>query len=202
VAAAQLSTFLRHVESDRLAGLWRLAAATGMRRGELAGLRWSDVDLDAGSLTIRQTLTVVAGRPRFDEPKTATSRRTLTLDTDTRSALRSHRARQASERLAAGDIWQDHDLVFASENGAPLNLNTISRNFDRLVQRAGLPRITLHGIRHAYLTMLLRDGVPLKVVSQRAGHASLAVTTTVYNHAMPGYDQAVAEASRRLLAGS
>src|SRR5271165_6587931 len=98
---------------------------------------------------------VSRGRPpRFDEPKTASSRRTLALDLEATAALRGHRARQAAERLAAGDVWHDHGLVFADEDGSPLHPNTVSRTFDRLAREASLPRITLHGIRHAYLTML------------------------------------------------
>jgi len=151
-------------------------------------------------VAVRQTLTVVDSHPRFDEPKTATSRRTLSLDVDTRAALKAHRARQAAERLAAGELWQDHGLVFTDGDGSPLNPNTASRTFEKLASRAGLPRITFHGIRHANVTMLLRGGVPLRMVSQRAGHDSPTVTMTVYKHALPGDDEAVAEATGRLLA--
>lgn len=105
----QVSAFLRSVADDRLAGLWRLAAATGMRRGELLGLRWADVDLETASVAIRQSLAVVNHELTLSEPKTAAGRRSLAVNPETVAALRAHRARQATERLACGPAWQDSD---------------------------------------------------------------------------------------------
>jgi integrase len=197
----QLSSFLQFVATDRLAALWRLVASTGMRRGEILGLRWSDVDLGAGCLTIGQTLVVVNYKLAFSEPKTVAGKRTLALDPQTVTALRSHWARQAEERLVWGGEWQDTGLVFTREDGSPIHPERLSKWFDQRVNAAKLPRITFHGLRHSYVTMLLRAGQPLRVVSQRAGHSSPNVTTAVYAHVMPGDDEAAAAVGARLLGG-
>jgi integrase len=195
----QMSQFLVSTSEDRLAALWRLVASTGMRRGEILGLRWSDLDLDAGSLSIGQTLVVVDSQAVLSEPKTGAGRRTLALDPATIAALRSHRARQAEERLMYGREWRDSGLVFVREDGEPINPERLSKWFDQRVTRTGLPRITFHGLRHSYVTMLLRAGQPLRTVSQRVGHSSPNVTSAVYAHVLPGDDEAAALAGAKLL---
>jgi integrase len=170
-----------------------------MRRGEILGLRWSDLDLDAGSLSIGQTLVVVDSQAVLSEPKTGAGRRTLALDPATIAALRSHRARQAEERLMYGREWRDSGLVFVREDGEPINPERLSKWFDQRVTRTGLPRITFHGLRHSYVTMLLRAGQPLRTVSQRVGHSSPNVTSAVYAHVLPGDDEAAALAGAKLL---
>jgi integrase len=195
----QTTAFLASTADDRMAALWHLAASTGMRRGEILGLRWSDVDLDAATLTIRQTIVVVDSKPVLSEPKTGAGRRTLALDPATVTALRSHRARQAQERLAWGAAWQDVGLVFVREDGQLVNPERLSKWFGRRAKSAGLPRITFHGLRHSYVTMLLRDGQPLRTVAQRAGHSSPNVTSAIHAHVLPGDDEAAALAGARLL---
>jgi integrase len=170
-----------------------------MRRGEILGLRWSDIDLETATLTIRQTLVAVNSKPVLSEPKTGAGRRTLALDPATVAALRSHKARQAQERLMWGSEWQDTGLVFVREDGEPINPERLSKWFNQRVKRAGLPRITFHGLRHSYVTMLLRAGQPLRVVSQRAGHSSPNVTSAVYAHVLPGDDETAALVGARLL---
>jgi len=158
----QTRAFLASMADDRLAALWRLEASTGMRRGEVCGLRWSDVDLEAGNLRIAQTLVEVNYKLQFSEPKTKAGKRTLVLDPATVLALRAHRRRQLEERVAWGPLWTgaDADLVFTKEDGSPIHPERLSRYFDARVAKAQLPRITFHGLRHSYVTMLQMSDVP------------------------------------------
>jgi integrase len=201
----QVGAFLEHIATDRLAGLWRLLATTGLRRGEALGLRWRDVDLeDSSSLTVAQTLVVVDHRPVITpgRAKTKGSRRTLSLDPGTAAALRKHRARQGEERLAWGPAYADTDLCFTREDGTVLDPVWLTRTFDRHRKAAGLPVATLHGLRHAHATGLLQAGVPLKTVSARLGHASANVTLGIYAHVLPGDDAEAALVGARLLSGT
>lgn len=182
-SAEELRRFLEHVSGDRLAAAWRLSAMTGMRRGELLGLRWRDVDLEAGRVAVVQTL---IGEREFSQPKTDRSRRSVELDDETVAVLRAHRRRQLAERLAIGPAWRgEHDLVFCQEDGAPLWPQSFSRSFERRSKDAGLPRIRLHDLRHTHATLALQAGIHPKVVSERLGHASVAITLDTYSHATP-----------------
>ncbi len=187
--------FLRAVESDRLTALWRLAAMTGLRRGELCGLRWQDVDLDASRVTVVQVAAMVDSQLIFAEPKTANSRRSVAIDPETAAVLRGPRTRQREERIAWGPAWTDSGLVFTHEDGTALRPATVTRMFGQLVRRAGLPPLTLHGLRHSHITALLRVGQPVRVVSARAGHFSPGFTLSTYAHVMPGDDEAAAAAA-------
>jgi integrase len=166
--------------------LWTLLLTTGLRRGEALGLAWSDVDLDAGRITVRQTLAYVGTKAVLTETKTASSRRLIALPPVTVVALRAHRARQAQDRLGVGSGWRDTGLVFTHVDGSALNPATVSRVFDRLVGEAGVPRITLHGTRHTWATLALLEGIPSKVVAEVLGHSSTRVTEDVYQHVTPG----------------
>jgi integrase len=171
---------------DLLYALWFLLATTGLRRAEALGLRWSDLDLDAGRISIRQTLAYVGTKATFSEPKTDSSRRLIELAHETVEALRAHRSRQAEERLAIGPGYSTFDLVFAHVDGCPLSPSTVSRTFDRLVRTAGVPKITFHGLRHTFATLALLDGIPSKVVAEALGHSSTRVTEDLYQHVTPG----------------
>jgi integrase len=129
--------------------MWRLAATTGVRRGEIAALSWVDVDLDRGLVTL------------WRDPKTRTSKRTISLDAVTVGAMKANKARQATERLAAGPLWQDSGAVFTMDDGRAVATDYLTRLFGRKVIEAGLPVITLHGLRHTYATMRLRAGEPI-----------------------------------------
>jgi integrase len=185
-SAGQLAVFLEHARENRLYPLWQLLATTGLRRSEALGLRWCDLDLDEARLSVRQTLAYVGTRPVLDEPKTEQSRRLVMLERETITALRSHRARQLEERLVIGAGYRDLDLVFCHVDGKPLNPATASRNFDALVKASGLPKITLHGLRHSWATLALLDGIPAKIVAEVLGHSSTRVTEDVYQHVTPG----------------
>jgi integrase len=196
---AQIRTFLTHVRDDRLYAAWMLFATTGMRRGEVAGLRWVDVDLAAGRVTPRKPRVEVNYKVHVSEPKTAKGKRSLALDPTTAAALREHRARQAEERLIVGPGWQDSGLVFTWGDGRPLHPERFSRWFERLAREAGLPKIRLHDVRHSYATAALAAGVPAKVISERLGHANIAITMDTYSHVLPGMDERAASVVARLI---
>jgi integrase len=200
--ADELHSFLESVRSDRLHAAWQLAALTGMRRGEVLGLRWADLDLEAGWLSVRQTLVVVDNQPRISEPKTARGRRRIALDAETVAALRAHHTAQAAERLAAGPNWPNNGLVFTRPDGAPLHPEYVRRQFDRLIQRAGLPRVHLHDLRHTHATLALQAGVHPKVISERLGHATVAMTLDIYSHAIPALQQDAAATVAALITGA
>jgi integrase len=188
-AAEELARFLGSIEGERLAAAFVLLATTGMRRGEALGLRWSDVDLKAGRLSIVQTVTTVNDKIVITPPKTAKSRRSVSLDPETVSELREHRRRQNGERLKAGELWAgEGDLVFTDEIGQPVHPSALSRLFASSVRRAGLPVIRLHDLRHTYATVALGAGVHPKIVSERLGHATTAVTLDLYSHVTPTID--------------
>lgn len=172
---------------------------TGVRRGELLGLSWDAVDLDAGRLAITRTLISGKGAPRFSEPKTKRGRRSVALDAGTVDALREHRERQLDERLAWGPAYEDHGLVFCREDGTPIWPRTFSRSFDHHVRDAGLPKIRLHDLRHTHATLALEAGVHPKVVQEWLGHASIAITLDTYSHAVPAMQEDAAEKIAALL---
>jgi integrase len=186
--AHELAQFLTGVGGDRLAGAWWLLATTGMRRGEVLGVRWQDVDLDAGRVSIVRTLITTdvqrAGEPgmAWGTPKTGKGRRQVAVDPTTVSALRAHRARQLQERLAAGGVYEDGDLVCCLDDGRPLHPKTFSYYFGRHVKRLSLPRIRLHDLRHTHATLALRAGVHPRVVQERLGHANVSITLDTYSH--------------------
>jgi integrase len=200
--ADELRHFLACVRDDRLYAAWWLAALTGMRRGEVLGLRWVDLDLDGGWLSVRHTLIVVDNHIQVSKPKTARGRRRIALDPETITALRTHHTAQAAERLAAGPAWPNNNLVFTRQDGAPLHPEYVRRLFDRRVHRAGLPRIRFHDLRHTHATLALQAGVHPKVVSERLGHATVAMTLDVYSHAIPALQQDAATTIADLVNGA
>jgi integrase len=172
----QVRTFLGAVDGDRFYALWVLLLTTGMRRGELAGLRWCDVDLDAGVLSVVRTRVSVAYTVSESDPKTRSSRRSVTLDARVVAVLRTHRRRQLEERLRWGEAWTDTGYVFTREDGWPIHPERISVLFARLVEIAGVPKIRLHDLRHTSASLALASGVHPKVVGERLGHSSISVT--------------------------
>lgn len=198
-SARQLDDFLDHVRGDRLYAAWRVLAMTGVRRGELLGLEWDAVDLDTGRLAITRTLIEGKGAPRFSEPKTKRGRRSVALDPGSVDALQGHHTAQLDERLAWGPAYEGHGLVFCRENGTPIWPRTFSRSFDHHVRDVGLPRIRLHDLRHTHATLALEAGVHPKVVQERLGHATIAITLDTYSHAIPAMQEDAAARIAALL---
>lgn len=196
--AEQVGAFLRHVVDDRLAAMWRLFLTTGMRRGEVAALRWQDVDLERATLAVRQTGNRLkggvwtVGTPKGRGDAAAKSRK-LSLDAGTVAALRAHRTRQLEERLAWGSDWQDVGLVFVREDGSPLNPTTIGHRLTTRAKQGGLPHLRVHDLRHTYATLALETGVHPKVVSERLGHANIGITLNLYSHVTEGMDRDAAD---------
>lgn len=197
--AAQLQTFLDSVDGHRLAPAFVLAAHTGMRRGEVAGLRWADVDLAAKLIHVRQAAVVVNYELRLSDVKTANGERTIDVNDDVVRALIAWSQRQGEERLLVGADYADGDLVFARPDGTPTHPEVFSRTFDRLVTRSPLPRIRFHDIRHTHASLLLKAGVPMKVVSERLGHATASFTLDVYSWVLPGMQADAAAVFSRLM---
>jgi integrase len=186
------------INTAKEAGLYvpvLVAVTTGMRRGELLALRWSDVDLKAASLTVNQSLERIKGKFEFKSPKTKTSRRTISLPAITVDALREHYRTQLEERFKLGFGRDPRALVFSRPDGQPMDPDTLSKSFRRLVATAKVTPITFHGLRHTHISHLLMDGVHVKLVSERAGHASVNITLGVYAAYIPSMQS---DAARRV----
>jgi integrase len=193
--AAQLFSFLEFVRLDAAYPAFRLAAMTGMRRGEVLGVRWSDIDLSNGQLVVRHTLISIAYEVVASTPKTHRPR-LVELDDETLSCLQAHHEHRSTRRQFA-----DSDLLFTDVSGQPLHPDLFTQRFDRLVARSGLPRIRLHDLRHTHATLGLAAGVPVRVMSERLGHASPEFTMKQYMHVLPGMQAAAAQQIADLVAG-
>ena len=158
---------------------------TGLRRSEVCGLQWSDVDLDGGVLSVGRAVVVARGRPHVKEPKTAKSRRSVDLDDGTVAGLRDWRRHQLEERLRAGGAWNAGDWIFTNQLGEPVNPEWVGKRFRKLTAGDELPTITMRQLRHSHATALLRAGVHPKVVQERLGHASIGVTLDIYSSVLP-----------------
>jgi integrase len=179
----QLAAFLAASDKHVWFALWRLAALTGMRRGEVLGLMWSDLDFERGLLSVKRTLSRgVGGAYSLGTPKTAHGRRSLVLPKSVLDSLHKHRRMQLEERLAMGETYQDNNFVFASAIGEPLHPNTIGYNFSKIIAAANLPRIRFHDLRHTSATLMLLNGEHPKIVQERLGHADVSITLNRYSH--------------------
>jgi integrase len=195
----QLQTFLDAVRGHRLHPAFHLASHTGMRRGEVLGLRWCDLDLDAARLSVRQALVSIAYEAQISDVKTGTGRRTIDLDRGTVDVLKAWRIERAEEKGGiepAGD-----ELVFVKPDGSWIHPHSLSQLLDRKVAKIDVPKISLHDLRHTHATLLLKAGVPVKVVSERLGHANVAFTMAVYQHVLPGMQAEAAATFYGLLGG-
>ena len=181
----QARRFLAVADQSGRGPIWIVALATGMRRGELLGLRWQDVDFERGILSVRQTVGALRGKPDVKPPKTRSSIRDVPVPAAVMAALREHRRRQNEQRLALGPVWEDNDLVFAAANGRPIYPDNLKRDFERLVHLAGVPRIRIHDQRHTHVTLAIAAGADIGAVSQRIGHSRTSITMDVYHHVLP-----------------
>lgn len=195
----QVAAVLRAAQGDRYACLWRLALTTGMRRGELLGLRWIDVDLDNALLTIRHTLYQGKGRAwESGTPKTEKGRRSIALSPDDVAALAAHRTAHLALQLAAPE-WHETGLVFTEANGKAVNANRLRERFLKLIDRAGVPVIRFHDMRHTAASLMLAAGVHAKIVQERLGHSSISITLDRYSHVAPSLQQDAATKLETLL---
>ncbi len=177
-----------------------LALTTGMRRGEIAALKWSDIDLEAATLRVRANLQRIGGSLVEGEPKSERSRRTIRLSQVTFKALQAHRVRQAEARLRAGERWQDVGYVVSTDLGGPVDPRNLLRDWYALLDAAGIERRPLHVARHSAASLMLSRGVPLKTVQETLGHSTARLTIDLYGHLMPGDDHRAAEAMDAALA--
>ncbi|MBX6765537.1 MAG: site-specific integrase, partial [Rubrobacteraceae bacterium] len=193
LSADQARRFLDTVSGERLEALYVLAVTTGMRQGELLGLKWEDIDLDAGTLSVRRTLSEVRGGRKFEAPKSGKGRR-IRLSGRAITALRAHRKALLEERMQRAGLWQEQDLVFPSGVGTPMSGRNLYREFKTLLKRADLPDIRFHDLRHTCATLLLRQGVNPKFVQELLGHADISLTLNTYSHILPDMGDAAASA--------
>ena len=198
--ADEATALLDAAKDDPLEAFYTVALTCGLRLGELQALRWKDVDLQRRRLSVTATYQGMQdGTPVFSEPKTARSKREVHLSLMAVEALKQHRVRQLERRLLG--LWEDHGLVFATAFGRPLDGNNIrTRSFSRLLKRAGLPPMRFHSLRHTAATLLMAEGVNIKVASEMLGHADITTTLRIYSHVLPSMQEQAADAMDRLFA--
>jgi integrase len=200
----EVRTFLEASRTSRFYPLWVTAIATGLRSGELRGVRWADIDMDAGLLQVRGAIGRVDGHLELVEPKTARSRRTVPLPAIAVDALREHRRRQLTDRLLAGARWQGErwgDLVFPTVVGTPFHDSTLVHRFHVDLAAAGIRRQRLHDLRHAAASLMLAQGVSARVVMETLGHSTIAVTMNTYAHVLPAAQRDAADRMQEVLTG-
>jgi integrase len=197
LSPTQVKALLSAARGHRLEALYVLALHTGLRRSELLGLKWTDVDLDTGTLSVQRSL---ERDGTFNPPKRDKSRRTVKLTGQAVEALKSHRAHQNEERLRLGSLWEDHDLVFPNRVGKPMNAdNLYHREFKPLLKKAGFSGFTFHSLRHTCATLLCSKNVSPKIVQEILGRATISQTMDTYSHLMPGMGDIAATALEEAL---
>jgi len=196
----ELGSFITETRNDRLSGVWHLLATTGLRRGEVLGLRWDDVDFDNQTITVSRTRVKIGATVIDETPKSRASHRTISIDPQTVQALRIQKARQAQEKLVTGGAWADaHGYIVTNTNGTLLDPHRLTQRFQAIVRRIDLTPIRLHDIRHSYVVAARKAGVDVKTISQRIGHADVNVTLTVYDHVFHDDDQHAAQSTAERL---
>lgn len=195
LTAAEARRLLDAARSHRLGVVVELALRTGLRRGEVLGLKWDDLDLDTAVMDIRRTLQHnPVGGLAFYPTKNASSNRRIVLPTECVTSLKARRARQEAERTRAGDDWNEHGLVFTRLNGNPIEGSTLTRPFGKLCDQAGIRRIRFHDLRHSCATLLLEQGVELVTIKELLGHSKIHVTADIYAHVRPRLQRDAIEA--------
>ena len=189
------------LKGDRLEALYTLTLTLGLRQGEALGLRWSDVDFEASTITVEATLQRYGRSYHLNEPKSRRSRRRLPLPRSLVNRLLRHRTLQLEDRLRAGSAWSTNqwDLVFLTERGRPLNGPTVTRRLQRLLVQAGLPKKRFHDLRHSAASFMLAEGVPMRVITEILGHSDASLTANVYAHVAPELQREATDRVGRLL---
>jgi integrase len=193
--------FLDAITGDREEALYTVAIALGLRRGEALGLRWDDVDFDANTVSVRHALQRVTGGLQLAEPKSDRARRTIAMPGLVAKALRTHRARQLTTRLAAGSRWQDSGFVFTTSIGTPMDERRVHARFKAALARAGLRAQRFHDLRHACASLLLAQGVHPRGVMEVLGHSQISLTMNTYSHVMPALLRDAADKMDAILSG-
>ena len=194
LTAEEARQVMNTAAEERNAARWTVALALGLRQSEALGLRWADIDLERGTLSVRRGVHRVAGKGLvYEEPKSDRSRRTLALPGQLTEALRRHRALQLEERDRAGSLWEDHDLVFARPTGRPIDRHSDWDAWKALLKKAGVRDVRLHDGRHTAATLLLSAGVHPRVVMELLGHSQMRTTTDTYQHVMPALAKEAAD---------
>jgi len=200
LAPEDILKFLEVAKETRHYTLFYTALHTGMRLGELLGLRWCDVDLDImASLSVVQSLYKRSGVCKMVQPKSLRSRRRIALSPSLAILLRQYKGDQQAERILLGRPLRDSDLVFSDPAGKPLDPSVVSHRFGKLLHKAGLPHVRFHDCRHSHATLLLKAGVHPKIVSERLGHANIGITLDLYSHILPGLQEMAAERFEQIL---
>jgi integrase len=183
LTADEARHFLKAARQDKFRALWELALRAGLRRGELLGLTWADLDPAAGTLNIRRSLQHnLAGGLTLLPTKTRAAERRIALPTTCLAALEEHRLEQERQRTAAGVRWRENGLIFTTGVGTPFDANDIARRFTGLFDQAGIRRVRFHDLRHTCATLLLEQGVQLVTIKELLGHANIGITAQVYAH--------------------
>jgi integrase len=196
----QAKHFLETIRDHRLYALYLIVILSGLRRGELLGLRWNDISFEQRTFTIRHTLIFINGRRHAkDGTKSDSSERTFKIPQEIVDALRERQEACTLERAASPTRWQEHDYVFGSRYGTGLYESTLRRQHDAMIVKATLPRLTLHELRHTYTSLALLRGLDIKEVSRRLGHKTVEITLDIYQHLYPEQDEAAALSSSDLL---
>ncbi|MDR4148582.1 site-specific integrase [Bacillus thuringiensis] len=180
----EVKLFLKTAQDSRYSIVFHMALVTGMRQGELLGLRWKDIYLEKGHLTISQTLSH-DGKTFLLGGKTKASLRKILLPASTVVKLKKHRAVVLKEKLSQGEEYQDNDLVMCTPFGTPINPANVRRSLNALIQKAAVPKICFHDLRHTHATLLLAKGVNVKVISERLGHSNIKITLDTCSHVLP-----------------
>jgi len=185
-----LKMFLETAKQNRFYVAFELAASTGMRVGEILGLRWRDVDLGEAKLSIRQAYTKAESGYEFHEPKTSSGERSVALFPGTVELLKRHRQAQDTEKERNKAFYDDHGLVIQTHIGTPVSPRNLSREYYKILDKLNIPRIRFHDLRHTHATLLLKRGVHAKIVQERLGHSSITITLDTYSHVLPGLQEA------------
>ena len=196
----QVQTFLESIAGHRMYALYYLALSTGLRQGELLGLRWEEVSLEGKELWIRRVLArTMDGKVYLSAPKTDRSVRSIALSDHDVDILRMHRSTQAAEKLKVGEFYEDNDLVFSTEIGTLFHPRNVLRQFKEMAKKAGVPPIRFHDLRHTHATLALASGVHYKVVQERLGHSKFTTTLDIYGHLLPNMQSEAAETIARAI---
>jgi integrase len=189
----QVNEFLKFTKHSRYHPIYFLAAYTGMRKGEILGLTWDDVNFEEKTVYVNKTLYKAKEEYLLQEPKTKTSFRSIYIDDDIIRVLKKQKVKQNLERLKYGGVYKEHNMVFAQETGEFVNPGGVNGLFARFIEQSGLPKIRFHDLRHTHATILLQMGVNPKIVAERLGHSSVQITLDTYSHVLPSMKKDLSE---------